>query len=90
MTVERVTSKSIQQRLRELELLMEAKRVDTATERGQMGTVGHDDLKHLLLEKQTNPYPLRGSGRVDLDPSAPVLTPDEWDAMRGVFLKDCA
>lgn len=37
-----------------------------------------------------NPYPLRGVGRLDIDPSASALTPDEWDAERGVLLDDPA
>lgn len=35
-------------------------------------------------------YPLRGVGQMDIDPSAPALTADEWDAEQGVLLNDPA
>ncbi len=35
-----------------------------------------------------NPYPLRGTASVILDPSESVLTAEEWDAQRGVLLHD--
>lgn len=35
-------------------------------------------------------YPLRCIGQMDIDPSAPALTADEWDAERGVLLNDPA
>ncbi len=71
-------------------LIQQARRVNAAIESGQMGTIGHDDLKQLLLEKQPNPYPLRGVGSVGIAPSVPALAADEWDAVRGVLLNDCA
>ena len=33
-------------------LIEQARQVNTAIESGQMGTIGHDQLKQLLLEKQ--------------------------------------
>ena len=31
-----------------------------------------------------NPYPLRGIGRLDIDPSVPALTAEEWEAEQGI------
>lgn len=41
-----------QTRLRELKLLMEAKQIEAKIERGEMGTISHEELKRLMLEKQ--------------------------------------
>jgi len=41
-----------QKRLRELELLMEARQIEAKIEQGEMGTIAHDDLKRLMLEKR--------------------------------------
>jgi PHD/YefM family antitoxin component YafN of YafNO toxin-antitoxin module len=41
-----------QKRLQELELLLEAQRIETEIERGEMGTITHDELKRLMLEKR--------------------------------------
>ncbi|NJN82553.1 MAG: type II toxin-antitoxin system Phd/YefM family antitoxin [Caldilineaceae bacterium] len=40
------------------------------------------------LADETNLYPLRGSANVELDPSAPAVNPDEWDAARGALIDD--
>ncbi|MFN8489659.1 MAG: type II toxin-antitoxin system Phd/YefM family antitoxin [Caldilineaceae bacterium] len=42
----------MQKRLRELELLMEAQQIEAKIENGEMGTIAHDDLKRLMLEKR--------------------------------------
>ncbi len=44
--------RSIQKRLRELELLEMARQVDNMIEQGEMGTISHDDLKRLMLERR--------------------------------------
>lgn len=41
-----------QRRLRELEFLLEAKQIEAKIERGEMGTITHEELKLLMLEKQ--------------------------------------
>lgn len=41
-----------QKRLRELELLMEVKQIEAKIERGEMGTITHEELKRLMLEKR--------------------------------------
>lgn len=35
-----------------------------------------------------NPYPLRGTASISVDPSESVLSAEEWDAQRGVLLHD--
>ena len=41
-------------RLAQLEGLLESKRVIEAIDRGEMGTISHDDLVKLLAEKRAN------------------------------------
>lgn len=41
-----------QRRLRELEFLLEAKQIEGKIERGEMGTVTHEELNRLMLTKQ--------------------------------------
>ena len=47
-----------QKRLHELELLMEAQQIETKIENGEMGTITHDELKRLMLEKRTQGAPV--------------------------------
>jgi hypothetical protein len=35
-----------------------------------------------------NPYPLRGTASIFIDPSESVLNAEEWNAQRGVLLHD--
>ncbi|MBI3959005.1 MAG: type II toxin-antitoxin system Phd/YefM family antitoxin [Chloroflexi bacterium] len=64
--------------------------VATVRQRGQ--ELDMAELTVLMEEARADyyHYPLRGTGRVDLDPSAPVLAADEWDAARGKLLNDSA
>ncbi len=41
-----------QQRLQELELLNEVRRIKASVASGEMGTISHDELKRLMLEKR--------------------------------------
>lgn len=41
-----------QQRLHELEFLLEAKQIEAKIEHGEMGTITHEELKRLMLTKQ--------------------------------------
>jgi|GEM_PF-3597497 len=35
-----------------------------------------------------NPYPLRGIGVADIDPSMPVVPAEDWNAVSGVLIDD--
>lgn len=36
----------------------------------------------------SSPFPLRGLGIANIDPSEPALPADEWNAVRGVLVDD--
>ncbi len=46
-----------QQRLQELELLNEVRRIKTSVANGEMGTISRDELKRLMLEKRAQETP---------------------------------